>query len=309
MRVVITGASGLLGRALMLTKPECHSIIPFTRSVPFPSCKVDLSDPASISNNLKLLSPDIVIHCASQASVDKAQDDFSRSLDVSIDSVGYLLEALRTCNVKKIIYISSNAVFDGRNSPYSELDERNPINMYGQMKCKAEDRITKTFNWTIVRPIFLYGWNYSTGRDNWATTIIRKGLLHKKGETQNVRMVTDTVTQPTYANDCAKVIWRCVLDCLDNEILHVAGKEKCNLYEFAIKVAEAFDLPTDFIKKARSSDFPNIAPRPKDTTYNLEKLSRLCINEKIDFPNNIVNGLKQMRKDVKLCTQYRHVFS
>ena len=138
-------------------------------------------------------------------------------------------------------------------------------------------------DWLIVRPIFLYGWNYPWGRDNWVTKIIKR---LKAG--QEVKLVTDSYTQPTYAYDVAKYIWHMVENSGPNNRYmkhNVAGPDILNLYGFGRKVKEVFDLKGT-IAPVKSEAF-NIAKRPVDTTFESDMTDCHSVEE----------GLKAMKDE------------
>lgn len=293
MKVLITGGSGLLGRYLLRTKPKDVEItltwyenangVAETLNV---WCKLDIRDREAVFDLFEAIRPDLVIHCAAVGSVDYAQNNsgYQSVFDVNVTGANHIIDA---CNgyKSKLVYISTNAVYAGDCPPYSENSPLKPVNSYGAIKATAErivmDRARK---WLIIRPFLLYGWPWPEGRTNWAVKLI-EGLKDK-----SYKLVHDHIWQPTYAGDMAAAIWK--LSDQDREIYNVAAMERATLYEFGLKVCDVFGLEKQLIEPVDSDYFPTMAPRPKDTTYDLGKLSASGI-----ILSDIRTGLEKMRME------------
>ena len=285
MKVLLTGASGLLGRYLMARAPKDVQILPTFYQHPIDGglC-VDMTTPASIFYAFNKADPDVVIHCAGVSDVDACEKNPVFAEATNVTGTAWLCRAAEEYGAR-VVYVSTNAVFDGENAPYSEGDECKPVNKYGQIKLRAERTVTDLVSaWTIVRPILLYGWTYSWGRQNWASRVY---WALSNGAT--LRVVDDTLTQPTYAGWAADAIWRLIEGRYDG-IYHLGGANVMSLLAFCNYCLLAFGKPAQILP-ASSADFPTIAPRPRDTTYNLSKISEII------QPLNIYDGLAQMRDE------------
>ena len=288
MKVLITGASGLLGKALLETassKDEVHGTWFKNRpSGRYFLHQLDITSSSCVYQLVKAIKPDVIIHCAAEGRVDFAEKHYDAAFEINVTGTHNVLRAAKECWAR-VVYISSNAVFNGTLPPYDETSMKDPINQYGTLKTLAE-RLTKTSNgWLIVRPFLLYGWPNPGGRPNWATIVIDK---LSKGE--ELPMVDDVIWMPTYVKDCAEAIWN-LID-LENEIVHIAGPDRVSLMEFGRTVAQRFNLDASLLTPVPSSYFPNMAPRPKDTTYNLSKAKELGIE-----CLGIEEGLRKMKED------------
>jgi len=179
-------------------------------------------------------------------------------------------------------------VFSGQAPPYSEHFARIPVNEYGLQKKDAEDHVRGyPHPWTIIRPILLYGKPWSWGRGNWATRVM-ESLCHKT----NMTVVDDTMTQPTYAGACAEAIWK-TIETERMGTLHVGGADKMNLYEFCTAAMDVFGRGEKILIEPVSSDaFPDIAPRPRDTTYDLRSMKSMGLE-----PMGVEEGLERMRQE------------
>jgi dTDP-4-dehydrorhamnose reductase len=299
MKVLITGTSGLLGKALIATAPQNYELIlayhnnkPTTAkcSNKHKLVHFDLSKKPDFGN----LSPDVIIHCAAIGSVDTVQKDYAYGIKLNFYSTLHMMEEAKRSK-SKLVYISTNAVFDGRKPLYSEEDFLKPVNYYGLFKASSEMAIRSSdLDWIIIRPILMYGWPDPGERDNWVTTWIKK--LSKNEE---CRVVNDVTTQPLYNIDCAIAVWKAIV-ARSRQIYNIAGDDRLTLYQFACKVAKCLQVPAETIKPASSTDFPGLAPRPKDTSYNLTKMHRDLNYRTL----GVTEGINQMMRDKWLIGQH-----
>ena len=286
MRVLVTGGSSLLGKNLLHTKPEKVELYStwFTNHIQN-SIQLDVGNKSQIAYVFEKIKPEIVIHCAAVGSVDYTESHFLETHAVNVLGTENILKAFENCI---FVYISTNAVFDGTSPPYSENSECHPINRYGSIKREAEIRVMNSRNWIIIRPFLLYGFPYPNGRQNWMTTII-----NKLSQGKEVRLVDDTYWQPTLAEDCALAIWKLLNR--TEEIYHVASDDRMTLFEFGLKVARIWGYDLSLVQPIASSSL-KIAPRPKDTTFNLTKIHDLGIKLR-----GVEEGLSHLeRKQSKL---------
>jgi dTDP-4-dehydrorhamnose reductase len=290
MRVLITGGSGLLGRYLLKNAPD--DVIVKATYKHHPQLGVDwhmpMEDAERVQQVFSMTKPDIVIHTAGETSVDKCERDFHAGYGVNIGGTYRVMQACLDYGAK-FVGISSNAVYGGDGAPYNEGDPIGPVNYYGHTKVCMETATRHFFNdkcgWLIIRPILMYGWCWPGGRKNWAMRVVGK-LRHN----MPMKLITDTMTQPLYADDCAKAIWE--LATFGSGIYNIGGATKCTLYSFGQVVADVFGLDKTLITRCSSKDFPDMAPRPYDTTYTNRKMKEAGIE-----PVSIFNGLRRMRRE------------
>jgi dTDP-4-dehydrorhamnose reductase len=272
-RVLITGGTGLLGVAIQQAAPadaRCFSVYFPERHLPvplpFPIHAVNVIDKKKMQLIFEQAKPDVVIHTAAIGSVDFAERNREQTRKVNVGGTAIVTELCQSFK-SHLIYISSNAVFDGHTPFYSETALVNPINYYGQLKVEAENIVRKSsVPWAIVRPILMYGWPYQGERDNpvvWWVRSLENG--------KPIKIVDNVFNKPLPAWSCAEVIWE-VIRQQRTGIYHAAGKDHLSLYQFALRVAEIFDLDAKLIMPVPDSHFPEIAPRPKDTSFDTTKM-------------------------------------
>lgn len=272
MRVAITGVSGLLGKYLAMAAPVGVDVVGISRSPLMSPMKGvsehivgDISD-ASVIERMRHLRVDTVIHAAAEGRVDVVQGRLAEFRDQNVLASERLAEFAESASIP-FAHISSNAVFGGRETPYDDWDTHDPVNDYGRLKSEAENAVrSANASALVVRPILMYGWAPSGARRNpvnaWVANL-------RKGE--EIRVVDDVTTEPLYALDCARVIWRA----LEREIVgpvNVSGGESMTLYSLACQVADAFQLEPDLITAVSSNEFTDLAPRPRSTSFTLGRV-------------------------------------
>ena len=291
MRVLITGATGLLGQYLIATAPDSIELLGTSRN-PTPAvlgrCEfavVDLRNSAPTQKLLNEYQPEVIFHCAAEGSVDaveSAPEQF-RELNVHVPEAIALWASSTNA---KFVHVSSNAVFGNIGNPHDDLDAPAPINNYGRLKAEAESRVMMAnAKSLVIRPIFLYGWSPPGARSNPATSWVTSLILGKK-----LNIVGDVFTQPLFARDCAGIMWDAMKRDL-NGPLNVSGGQTMSLYDFAKTLADAFGHDRELIHESRSSEFPELAPRPSRVEFNLRRLT----DEMGITPLSPIDGLNAMR--------------
>ena len=255
--------------------------------LPFPIRTADVTDRKQMQSVFEWAKPDVVIHTAAIGSVDFAERNREETRKVNVGGTE-VVAALCQIFKSRLIYVSSNAVFDGRTPFYSETAPVNPINYYGQLKIEAENIVRESsIPWAIVRPILMYGWPYQGERDNpvvWWVRSLKNG--------KPIKVVDNVFNKPLPAWSCAEVIWEIIRQNRTG-IYHVAGKDHLSLYQFALQVAEVFDLDAKLITPVPDSYFPEIAPRPRDTSFDTSKME----NELGVKTISVKDGLVRMKSE------------
>ncbi len=279
MKILLTGVSGLTGRYVIN-----HALRPATFEIFGTSQRLHQHadfkalrayEPVPFENKQRYLEiirdfkPDVIANLGGEGNVDLVQKDPDQYLVTNYDFPIFLLEESARRKIK-IVQFSSNAVYDGKSAPYGETAPLSPLNLYGALK-KRVDLATRSFagEWLIVRPIITYGWNYSFGRGNPVSQFVP---LLRQGKP--IKMVTDQFENPIYAGDVAGVFWRCLLDGVTGEFNLAGGDDGVSRYEWLHTVADVFRLNSDLIQKVSVSDFTFLAPRPKDTRFDIARLVR-----------------------------------
>ncbi len=223
MLILITGASGQLGCELKeVLKAEQLTL------ADLPEFDVTKSD---IEERIVSARPAVVIHAAAYTDVDGAEREPERAMAVNADGTERVAKAAAKAGAR-FIYLSTDYVFDGRKgTPYLEIDEPNPLSVYGRSKFEGERlALACCPRAVILRTAWLYG----THGKNFVKTIMKLAL-----EQQELRVVADQRGCPTYARDLAVAIAKLIkLDTsnLGPRTLHLAGAGDCTWHEFACEI-------------------------------------------------------------------------
>ena len=255
MKILITGADGMLGWDLNRVLSENHEMI--LTDIP----SLDITDLNQVKSYINRYKPDIIINSAAFTDVDGCES--KEKLAYEVNSIGpkNLAIASREIN-SKLIHISTDYVFNGENDkPYIESDETGPINVYGETKLQGEELIRNTFdNHVILRTSWLYGIN----GNNFVKTMLELSKSHDE-----ISVVDDQRGSPTYTSDLAIAI----SELLENDYhgtYHLTNSENCSWFEFAKEIFEISNIEVD-VKPVVTDEFPRPAKRPKYSVLNNQK--------------------------------------
>jgi len=160
-RLLLTGASGLLGSKIVELAREDYESIPLHNTKPLHpnSLKLDITDQNQVFSLFSKLEPDIVIHTASETNVDKCEAQREQAWRINVEGTHNIAFACSKVGAK-LVYISTDYVFDGEKGNYEEEDEPNPMDYYGVTKLEGENQvISHCKNYAILRTSVLYGWH------------------------------------------------------------------------------------------------------------------------------------------------------
>ena len=275
MRILITGITGLLGTSIYQMAEKEHDMVGIYHpkrhlQAPFnvPVFSVNVSDVIEMENIISSFKPDVIIHTAGIGNVDYTEQNKEEAYKINVVGTNNIVKICEE-NKIRLVYISSNAVFNGNDPLYSENDNTTPINYYGVLKVEAENLVkSSNVDWVILRPILMYGWPYPGERENHVVFWI-KNLRSGKP----IKVVDNVYSKPLYSRSCAEAILE-IVEQNKNGIYHVAGSDHISLYEFSMITAEVFQLDRDLITPVPDSYFSELTLRPRDTSFSTEKLER-----------------------------------
>jgi len=299
LRLLITGASGLLGhKTAQLALQKDHEVYSLYKKHPInlgTPIKIDLIDQSKISKLINDVKPEAIIHTAAYTNVDGCEIHRDLAWRINAEATKHI--AIASANTDThLTYVSTDYVFDGEKGLYSEEDQPNPISYYGYTKLKGEEFVKKySREWCIARASVIYGWGAPIQTKlNFATWLI-KSLNQGK----EVKILTDQYVSPTLNTNLAEMLLE-VAERRITEILHTAGATRVSRQEFALKLAQVFDLSANPIKPAKMNDIPWNAKRPRDSSLNVSK-ANLVLKSK---PLKLDQALQKMREEAQyLCTQ------
>lgn len=289
-KLLITGSSGLLGNRVVESAIEDCLVIPThnTKALHPDSVKLDITDASQTSSLLEGIKPDAVIHTASETNVDRCEVEKEHAWRINVEGSHNLALACNKVNAK-LVCISTDYVFDGGKGFYKEDDKPNPISYYGLTKLEGEKRVMqKCGDYAILRTSVLYDWH--PWKQNFATWAISQLRQNKQ-----IAVVEDHYNTPTLAQNLAEMTVEVVEKDLQG-LYHVSGSERISRYEFARRIAMAFDLDSGLIKPIKMNQLVTwIAKRPRDSSLDTAKIQKhLCAK-----PLNIAEGLNKMKAGEK----------
>ncbi|MBC7829988.1 MAG: NAD(P)-dependent oxidoreductase [Chitinophagaceae bacterium] len=290
MKILVTGANGLLGQELVgLLLQKKYEVIATSKGpnrLELPSInnfayrELDITDGLASQAVLNEYRPAVIIHAAAMTQVDECELNKIDCYNINVTATRFLIEAAKDIHAK-FIYVSTDFIFDGLTGPYTEDDEPKPLNYYGSTKLSAETEVMESgLNWSIVRTVLVIG-NASGTRSN-IITWVREKLT--KGE--KIKVVDDQFRTPTFTEDLAKGILL-VVEKDATGIFHVSGKDLLTPYQIALKTADHFKLDHSLIEKADVTSFSQPAVRPPRTGFYIEKARKELGYEPLSFEEGL----------------------
>ena len=295
-KVFITGVNGLLGQQLVEVFSHKHQVFasdlhsdPFFTNPDVKYESLDILDEDKLKTLISSFNPELIVNAAAYTDVDGCETNREKAWEVNVKGVENLIEICKQEKIK-LIHISTDYVFDGKNGPYSEEDLPNPISYYGKSKLEGELKIKKSgIDNIIVRTNVLYGLGEEIN-PNFFTWVLDK--LRKK---EKIKIVTDQLNNPTLADDLASAILE-LWEIKFTGIINISGSEYLSRYDFARNIAEEFDLKEDLISPIKTKDLKQKAPRPCKGGLKIELANRILDTKLSD----ISQGLENLKKKMKL---------
>lgn len=267
-RLLITGASGFLGGHLCrLAQKEWQTFGVHNLHSEMPpgveKVQIDVRDHKTLLVALKEIKPTVIIHAA-VLQADDCERHPELAQQVNIDSTLYLTEwaAKNTC---RMIYISTDMVFDGSRGMYKEDDNAEPANEYGRTKLVAE-RVVQEFceNSVVVRLPLMFGFPVAGGECFMAT------ILDKLNHNQTVHTYFDQFRTPGLVQNMAEALLE--LGELDfTGVLHVAGATRLSRQDLARQTADFAGLDVNLLQPVSMHDHAMFAERPADVSLDISK--------------------------------------
>lgn len=267
MKVLVTGAAGMLGRDLQIALAERGAEVVATDLG-----ELDITDPSSVA---KIVASDLAkgcawcVNCAAYTAVDRAEGEPDAARRINALGPSYLAEACRMSGMR-LVHISTDFVFDGaKREPYEEGDATSPLGLYGQTKLEGEQAIIERLPGAIiVRTAWLYGPHGPS---------FPRTILKAFREGRALRVVDDQWGTPTYTLDLARTLCTMMELELPGGVYHAAGPECVSRLDWAesvVRIAAVKDQcePAP-IALAKTSDFPTPAARPAYSCLSCLKLA------------------------------------
>lgn len=265
MKILITGAFGQLGNSLKNFLSNNDEVFRTGLNIPTSGkgLQLNIVDKIMLKDIISSISPDVIINLAALTNVDFCESNPEIAKEINTNGVQNLVDVFSG----KIIHLSTDYVFDGLKGPYTEEDQINPISVYGKTKYEAEKIVLDKNNNLVLRANVLYDMlgNSNASFLNWVVN----NLKNKN----SIQVVNDQFNNPTWTESLAEIL----VNCLNNNmsgLYHWGDQDYLSRYDFAIKIAESFNLKSDLIKKISTSQLKQVAPRPLNGGLDQSKLKK-----------------------------------
>lgn len=270
--ILITGASGMLGRALVavfLPKSECVVAVCRTRQPHFPEDVIfecgDLTDPDCVETLVDQYDPDFVIHSAALVNLSLCEEFPDSAMALHAEVPRRLVRSLRR---GQLIYISTDSVFDGQKGGYSESDDCAPLNRYAATKLAGELATLENPDHLVLRTN-LYGFHVPPNEQSLA-----EWLWHELSAGHAITGFTNVLFNPLYVEQLADLVSTCCEMKLSG-VLHLGCHEGISKYEFACRFAEIGGVKPELVKMGQM-DLSSVGmKRPTNTILNCQKQREL----------------------------------
>lgn len=284
-KVLVIGGTGLVGNALVrawtargasvaAATYHCHASGGFHQ--------LDMQDEPGVRALLERFRPGVVAVPAANPFVDYCELHPAETRKVNVDGTLNVARACRDIGARMIFY-SSDYVYDGVKGVYTEEDAPSPLSEYGRQKAECESAVMKLDSRNLViRTAGAYGWQWEP--KNFVLQICTR---LSKGET--MRVADDIRYNPTYVENLAEITAE-LIECGSSGLYNVVGSETINRYEFALRVAKAFGLGSKLLLAAHSSEFVSRARRPQESNLLTDKV-RAAVPVQ---PIGVDEGLRRM---------------
>ena len=255
--ILVTGSTGQLGSDVVkeLLKRGYSTLSP-NRS------ELNLCSEDNIRNYILNSNCEAIVHCAAYTQVDKAEDEKDLCIKINTTATKHIVKCAKILDIP-MIYISTDYVFDGtKDGKYTENDETNPINIYGESKLAGEKYVQEILDkYYIVRT----SWVFNINGKNFIETMLRLSKANNQ-----LSIVNDQIGSPTYTKDLSRLL----VDMLETSkygLYHATNEGYCSWYEFANTIFKLANINID-IKAINSNEYASRAKRPLNSKLSKDKL-------------------------------------
>ena len=255
--ILVTGSTGQSGSDVVkeLLKRGYSTLSP-NRS------ELNLCSEDNIRNYILNSNCEAIVHCAAYTQVDKAEDEKDLCIKINATATKHIAKCAKILDIP-MIYISTDYVFDGtKDGKYTENDETNPINIYGESKLAGEKYVQEILDkYYIVRT----SWVFNINGKNFIETMLRLSKANNQ-----LSIVNDQIGSPTYTKDLSRLL----VDMLETSkygLYHATNEGYCSWYEFANTIFKLANINID-IKAINSNEYASRAKRPMNSKLSKDKL-------------------------------------
>ena len=282
MKFFITGVNGQLGYDVKreLLERGYTDILAPTR------VDLDITNEDAVKKMIREYRPSVIFHCAAYTAVDKAEEEQEKCYQVNVLGTKYLTEAAKEMDAK-IIYISTDYVFDGTKEGLYQIEDKvNPVNYYGKTKYLGENFVREYDNHIIVRISWVFGIN---GK-NFIRTMLNLAESHKE-----LNVVCDQIGSPTYTKDLAGLLVNMFLSNVKG-LYHVTNEGYCSWYEFAEFIFKESRKKVK-VHPILTKDYKTIAKRPLNSKLSKESLDDIGMKRLPKWQDAVKRYICELKKE------------
>jgi dTDP-4-dehydrorhamnose reductase len=278
-KILITGGTGFLGGHLIRQAGGNWDVFTSSRTGPIPMIGVsweemDLESPESIERTVLQTKPDAVIHAAAMTRVDECETERDRACRTNIEATNQLAGLCSKLNAR-MVFVSSDMVFDGLKGNYRESDPAHPVNFYGETKCLAEEEVMRNCpNSVCARTALIYGAPALKG------TSFSDQILRHWTEGKAVHLFTDQYRSPILVQQLACALLE-LAESSFRGILHLGGGERIDRWHFGLELAELKGISQDLILPVKMDELSSGAKRPRDASFD-SSLAKSLLRTRLD---------------------------
>ena len=288
--VLIIGATGLLGSALVDLFPNAYYTFNTTEMKAPNSFRLDISDQDALMLLLEKVRPETVIVTAAMTDVDRCESNPDLAYRTNTSPFFTITKYLSKTG-GKIVQISTDYVFSGEVGGYREYDRREPVNVYGKSKTEAEDIIiNSSINYAIIRTSGTFGVKESNGKINFFLWVYKSLLSGKE-----ISIVKDQYYPPTLNTYLAEAIAEVYNRNIDG-IIHFSSANRISRYDFALLIAHEFTLKSNLIRPVSTAEMKWTAKRPRDSSLSVEKSAALLEKKPLKVEEEVLLAKMQMSR-------------
>jgi len=289
-KILITGASGLVGYNVargLAGLGELHVTV-HQAPVDLPEAvehPLDLMETKTVEKLIAEVQPDLAVHCAALTDVDECEQDWHVAYTMNVRSTMRLAEYARK-REKRMVFISTDLVFGGERGNYRETDIASPLSSYGWTKLIAESHVARAGpKNAVLRAALVYGkgLGHHGGFVGWMRRDLEAG--------KSIRLYQDEYRTPVYVGNLVSVV-REVIEKNVGGLYHVAGMERVNRYDFGVRLANTFGLPSSRIEAASLEEHRGVA-RPRDCSLNIDRATSVFETEFL----TVREGLRLLKEE------------